>query len=148
MSAVGIVKAVEVRSASSEAKDAIVGKASATASPLGDKNAASGADSVAAGETFLVDQPLWSTEEANALAEARLQELSLGYITGEGEAKGNIAYQPAIVIKVIVNEADTDRFNGKYFVTGVTHTFRHGKGAGAGYRTMLRVCRDAEGGKP
>lgn len=148
MSAVGLAKAVEVRSASSETKDAIVGKATATASPLGDSNAAAAAKGVVAEETFLVDQPLWSTEEANALAEARLQELSLAYITGEGEAKGNIAYQPAIVVTIVVNETDTDRFNGKYFVTGVTHSYRQGKGAGAGYRTTLRVCRDAEGGKP
>ena len=84
-------------------------------------------------------------DNAVALAEARLQELSLGFITGEGEAHGNVAYQPAIVVKIIANESAEDRFNGKYFVTGVSHTYRQGVSDG-GYRTVLRVARDAEMG--
>lgn len=145
LSSVGIVKKVEARSASTAQKEAFVGTATAAASPLGDKDAASACKDTAADETFLVDQPLWSNEEATALAEARLQELSLGYITGEGEAQGNVAYQPAIVVKIIANESAEDRFNGKYFVTGVTHSYRHG-GRDGGYRTVLRFARDAEMG--
>ncbi|MEZ4368339.1 MAG: contractile injection system protein, VgrG/Pvc8 family [Kofleriaceae bacterium] len=144
MSTSAITKAVEVRGWNPETKELIVGKATAKSSPLGSSGAAAAAKGNAATETFTVDHPIWSKEEATAIAEARLQELSLAYITGEAEAIGNAAYQPSIVVKIVVKEAGPDKFNGKYLVTGVTHKYRQGGGAEGGYTTYLRLARDAE----
>lgn len=139
-----ITKAVEVRGWNPETKTEIVGRATAKQSPLGASGAAAAAKANAATQTFTVDHPIWSKEEAVALAEARLQELSLGYITGEAEAIGNPVYKPGIVVKFKVKAAGPDKFNGKYLVVGVTHKYVQNGGADGGYTTTLRLARDAE----
>jgi hypothetical protein len=92
-----------------------------------------------------------SVDEANKLAEARLGEMMMGYITGEGVTVGNAGLKAGIVVKVTVNTDKTDdRFNGKYFLEGCTHRYRHspeGGGTEGGYVSLIRFRRDAEKGQ-
>jgi phage protein D len=148
MSSARIVKSVEVRGWNPETKKLIVKRVSAEPSPLGDKEASSAASEHAADETFTCDQPVWNEEEAKALAEARLQEHNLGYMSAEAEAVGNPAYTPGTVISIFVNSQAKDRFDGKYLVVGTTHKYTQGTRTSpeGGYTTVFRLSRNAEVG--
>jgi len=151
LSSAGIVKEVKVRGWDPVKKEAIEGSAKSDSSPLGSTTAATASkplgDNVV---TFEVDHPIFSKDEATAIAKSRLNELSLEYLVGEAECRGSASIKPGIVVKITVNpdKAD-DRFNGKYLVVGATHvyTFSGGaQGGQGGYRTIVRVRRDAEKG--
>jgi len=141
-----IVKSLEVRGWNPETKKAIVERVSAEPSPLGNTEASSAAGDKAADVTFTCDQPIWSNEEAKALAKAKLQQHNLGYMSAEAEAFGNPAYLPGQVIKINVNSQAADKFDGKYFVTGTTHKYSHGTQTNpdGGYTTVFRLARNAE----
>ena len=100
-------------------------------------------------ETFNVDQPIWSKEEADALAKARLNDLALSFITGECEVTGDSKVDMGQVIDIDANsEPNTggdDPFNGKYYVMGITHRYMLSKTKDGGYTTTLRLARDAAG---
>jgi phage protein D len=141
-----VVKKVTVRGWDPEQKKEIVGEASAKSSPLGSSNAASSLSDFGDVKTFTVDHPIFSVEEAKAIATAKLDELGLSYLTAEAEALGHNDIKPGIVVKIVVNlDTATDRFNGKYLVQGCTHRFSAKSEAG-GYVTLLRLVRDAEKG--
>jgi phage protein D len=147
LSSANVLKKVTVRGWDPKKKEEIVGDASAASSPLGSTGAASGAGDLGQTETFTVDHPIFSVEEAKAIAKAKLSENNLCYMTGEAECRGHGAYKPSIVVKVTIDTDNTDnRFNGKYLVTGVTHKYTHGSGGNAsgGFVSLLRVQRDAE----
>ena len=96
-------------------------------------------------ETFTVDHPIWSQEEATAIAAGRLMELSLGYITGEAECAGNSKFDLGQVISVDVDDgAAKDPFTGKYYVMGVTHRYSAQAQSKDGFTTVLRLARDAQ----
>lgn len=141
-----IVKSLEVRGWNPETKKPIVERVNAEPSPLGNTEASSAAGSKAADVTFTCDQPIWSNEEAKALAKAKLQEHNLGYMSAEAEAFGNPDYLPGKVIKIFVNSQQADKFDGKYFVTGTTHKYAHGTQTNpdGGYTTVFRLARNAE----
>ena len=155
LSSAGVVKKVVVQGWDPEKKEKITGEASAKDSKLGSTHAGSALKDPFTKDpmtkTFVVDHPIFSTEEAKAIAEARLAEAMLGYITGDAEAFGKPDYKPGIVVTITINpdKAD-DKFNGMYLVTGCTHRFTRaaggggGGGKGDGYMTVLRVARDAE----
>jgi len=149
MSSAAMVKKVTVRGWDPEKKEEIVGEESVASSKLGDKTGNSAASAFGEVATFEVDYPIFSVEEAKAIAKAKLDELSMSYVTGEGHVAGNAKIKPGIVVKLTVNPDETsDRFNGKYQIVGATHTYTHSKGGGAGqggFRTAFRVRRDAEG---
>ena len=92
---------------------------------------------------------MWSKEEADALAKAKLQDQSLGYMTGEAEAVGDPKFDLGTVVKLTINTTTTDdTFNGKYYVMGLTHRLIAGaKAKDGGYTTTLRLARDAQKGK-
>lgn len=149
MSSAAVVKKVTVQGWDPEKKEKIVGEAEAKDSPLGKANASTILTGPFAKEpmskTFVVDHPIASPEEAKAIAEAKLEEHMLGYITGEAEAFGKPEYKPGMVVKIVINEDQADdRFNGSYLITGVTHRYVRSGGPGDGYMTVLRVARDAE----
>lgn len=151
LSSAGIVQKVEVRAWDPEKKKEIVAQATAQSSSLGSATGASKTQSPFGEKvTFTVDHPVESQEEAQVLADAKLAELTMDYITGEGLAIGKPDLKPGIVVTIKVRPDGEERFNGKYFIVGATHRYRHagaegGPGAGGGYRTSLRVRRDAEG---
>jgi uncharacterized protein len=151
MSSASVVKKVTVRGWDPEKKQEIVGEVSLSGSKLGSTDAASAINS-AFGEikTFTVDHPIASVEEAKAIAQSKLDDFAMSFITGEAECFGNPTYKPGIVVKITVNEDQSDDlFNGKYFVAGVAHIYSHagaGAGGGGGFTTILKVARDAQKG--
>jgi phage protein D len=140
LSSAAIVKKVTVKGWNPETKDLIVGKAEAGGSKLGSKQASSASNDLGSDETFNVDTPIWSGEEADMLAKARLTELSLSYITGEAETAASADFELGNVIEITVG-AD-DPFNGKYVVMGITH--RLAASGKAGMTSILRLARDAQ----
>jgi phage protein D len=147
LSSANIVKKVTVKGWNPETKELIIGDSSVQTSKLGTQTSVAGSHELASEETFTVDHPIWSKEEAIALAKARLVDISLGYITGECELTGDPARQLGEVIGIVANQQDQykdkDPFNGRYYVMGVTHRYTGSKSNGDGYTTTLRLARDA-----
>jgi uncharacterized protein len=155
LSSAGLVKEVEVRSWNPEKKEEIVGRASASKSSLGQRMAASEAQAFGERITFTVDRPVASVEEATRLAEAKLSDILMDFVAGDGLCLGSPDIRAGSVVTIVVNpDQPDDRFNGGYFVIGASHRYSHsatGGGAGGdgggGYTTAIRVRRDAVGGK-
>lgn len=148
LSTAHVLKKVTVRGWNPEKKEEVVGEASPASSPLGSSNAASGLGDFGTVETYVCDHPVESVDAAKAIAKAKLDEASMGFLTAEAEAMGNAKLKAGIVIKIKVNlDEPTDRFNGKYLVSGVTHRYTaDNKGTEGGYSCFLRLARDAEKG--
>jgi phage protein D len=148
LSSANILKKVTVKGWNPETKELITGDFSAQSSRLGSQNAVAGSGPLGNEETYTVDHPIWSKEEAVALAKARLVDLSLSYITGECELTGDPRMQLGKVVEIQANsEPDTkssDPFNGKYYIMGVTHRYVLSKTKDGGYTTILRLARDAQ----
>jgi hypothetical protein len=151
LSAAHIVKKVTVKGWHPEKKELITGEATIKNSPLGEEHVVTGAGKLAAHETFTVDHPIWSKEEADTLAHARLQDTSLTYITGEAVCTGDPKLDIGKIVKIIANaDSDSDNrsdpFNGKYFIMGVTHQHIVSKTKDGGFLTTLRLARNAQKG--
>jgi hypothetical protein len=91
--------------------------------------------------SFTVDHPIFSVEEASAIAKAKLEELLLTYVTGEAQSTGNPKLKAGILVSI---EGSDGHFNGKYHVVGTSHRYSHGQVCG-GYKTMFKVRRDGGG---
>lgn len=142
----GIVNKVTVKGWNPETKELISGDASVQSSKLGSQTSVAGSGELGNEETFTVDHPIWSKEEATALAKARLQDASLSFITGEAEAAGSPTFELGKVVKIVANaKGKDDPFNGNYYIMGVTHrhSASHQKD-GSAYVTILRLARDAQ----
>jgi uncharacterized protein len=145
LSSAPVVKKVTVKGWDEEKKKLITGEAVPEGSKLGSSQSDKAADTHGKAETFTVDQPIRSIEEAKELAKGRLIELSLSYMSGELEVLGNGKIEPGKIVQVTVNKED-DKFNGKYFVTGVSHRFTpDSHGTDGGFVTTARLQRDAQG---
>jgi phage protein D len=144
ISSAAVVKKVTVKGWNPETKELITGEAQAQNSPLGSENAVGACGDLGKEETFTVDHPIWSKEEADALAKARLRELNLTFLTGEAEMMGNpkVALGKSIEIQANANNA-SDPFNGDYYVAGVTHRHTMPKSKEGGYVTIVKFMRDA-----
>ena len=143
MSSHGVVKKVTVKGWNPETKELITGTASASDSKLGSTNASSGAGAHGSEETFQVDQPIWSKEEADLLAEAHLKERSMTYVIGTAETTGSAKFDLGQVVTFDVDAAGTkDPFSGKYYIMGLTH--RYVASGKDGFTTTLRFARDAQ----
>ncbi len=154
ISTAGQVSKVVVRGWNPEDKEEIVGEAKAKSSKMGKETGDKAAKSFGSDmTTYEVDHPVFSVDEAKAIAEARLGALLMNYITAEASVLGKAELTPGIVVKVTVNTDDPkDQFNGMYMISGATHKYspaRGSKGGGSsgGYITQLRMNRDAGGGK-
>ena len=88
---------------------------------------------------LLLNEPIASPAEADAIAKAKLAELMQAYVSGEARTDGEPRLKAGII--VVLAGLD-DRFNGKYLVVGTTHRYSHGEGCGSGYATTLRQRRD------
>jgi len=145
----GIVNKVTCKGWNPETKELIVGTAESSGSSLGSQNASSGAGSGGEEESFTVDHPIWSKQEADAIAKAKLQEASLSFMTGQAEVQGDAKLDIGKIVKIKSNpdsDAETkpadDPFNGKYYIMGLTHKFLPaGKDP---FTTILRLARDAQ----
>jgi len=141
-----VINKVTCKGWNPETKELLTGEATVQSSKLGSQTSVAGSGSLGNEETFTVDHPIWSAEEAKALAKARLQDASLSYITGEAEVAGNPVFDLGKVVKVVANAMKTDDFfNGMYYLMGVTHRHIAAKAKeGGGYVTILRFARDAQ----
>ena len=90
-------------------------------------------------KTVVVDHPIFDQREADALAKARFNELSLDYIAGEGVCIGNPDIRAGEVIEV---KGFGRRFSGLYYVVSSNHVCGRG---GGGYRTEFSVRRNTGG---
>lgn len=143
LSSAPVVKKVTVKGWNPETKELISATATSSGSKLGSKVASSASAAHGSEETFTVDHPIWSQQEASVLAEGRLMELSLGYITGEAECAGNAKFDLGQVISVDVDDGKVkDPFTGKYYVMGVSH--RYSAQNKDGFTSYLRLARDAQ----
>lgn len=142
MGSTAVVNKVVVKGWNPEKKELITGEATVSGSKLGSQTSVQGAGAYGKTETFEVDTPVWTPQEAKALAAARLTEHSLNYMSGTAEAIGNSDFELATLVKFVVNPNGEDRFNGKYFVTGLTH--RYSQEAKDGFITELRLARDGQ----
>ncbi len=149
VSSAPINKKVTVKGWNPETKELITGEYTSTSSPLGSKHAVTASGDHGTEETFTVDHPIWSKEEADAIAKAKFTDQSLNFVTGEAEAVGDPKFELGTTIKLTINPKDAaDTFNGKYYVMGLTHRYNGGgKDRSGGYVTHLRVARDALGGE-
>lgn len=148
LSSAAVVNKVTVKGWNPEKKELITGVATIKKSKLGKDHAVAGSGNLANEETFTVDHPIWSPDEANALAAARLQELALSYITGECAVDGDAKYELGGIVEILSNEEEEtkndDPFNGKYYIMGLTHRYSVSRKAGdGGFITTLKLARDA-----
>jgi len=144
-----VVKKVTVRGWNPETKELITGDASQEKTTLGKEDAVAASKDLGKEETFTVDHPIWSVEEAKAIAKARLRDLNLTYITGEAECQGNSDVELGQTIKITANaknDPDKDPFNGIYYVMGITHRHTMPKGKDGGFVTIFKVARDGQKG--
>lgn len=84
------------------------------------KNGAAWAKTFGRGQMVIVDHPVISQAEANALASARLDELSGAFIQAEGVAFRRPDIQAG---KVVALQGLGNRFSGKYLVTNAVHVY-------------------------
>jgi uncharacterized protein involved in type VI secretion and phage assembly len=80
---------------------------------------------------MVVDHPLFSVDEANAMAKGLANDISIEYIQAEGEAYGHPQLTAGKTVK-LTNMGK--RFSGKYFVTAATHVFNE-----QGYVTTFAI---------
>lgn len=146
LSGTGVLEKVTVRGWNPEKKEEIVGEESAGSSRLGSTGGHSAAGSLGGSATFEVDYPIFSVEEAKAIAKSKLDRHLMSYITGTGECRGTPGIKPGVVVEVTVNNDKADaRFNGKYMVVGTCHKYSNAKGGDAGgYVTGFTFNRDGE----
>lgn len=84
----------------------------------------------------IVDRPVESKAEADAVARAIFNHLSMDFVTGEVDFEGDPKVQAGDVIEM---KGFGERFSGKYFVTAVTHVFHT---RSQGFRTRLKFARN------
>ena len=158
VSSSGVLEQVEVRGWDPVAKKEIVAVSQPqSSSALGGKTAFSVSSKWLKGlaqdssqpshtKTFNVDQPIYSQEEAQRLADAKLNKANMSYMTGAGECRCTPELKPGIVVAITVNpDKPGDRFNGRYMVMGAQHRYSAKNTGNGGYLTTFRVARDAEG---
>lgn len=125
-------------------KEKIEGTYTAEASPLGSEAGASAYGDNP--ELTICDTPVRSKEEADAICESICTERNMNFITGQATTKGNAKIKLGTIVKMITEDK---RFNGKYYVSGVRHSFSHGAsglGGGTGmggFKTTFKFQRDA-----
>ena len=118
------VKSVEVRGWNYETKQAIVSTVSTetaiTTNDIGKGSVKGTVIAAGAQKMIVVDQPVFSVGEAQAIAQSLCDELGGEFINADGKSNGNPKIRPGRVIKL----ADMDKFSGSYYVTETHHLYR------------------------
>jgi phage protein D len=142
-----VINKMTVKGWNPETKELITGEATVQTSPLASKSPVAASGDLGNEDSFTVDHPIWSAEEANAIAKAKLQDASLSYMTGEAEVTGDPMFDLGKVVKITANgNSGSDPFNGNYYIMGVTHRHTAPRAREGGYVTILRLARDGQGG--
>ena len=145
LSTVRQVARVEVRGWDSKKKKAIVGVAEASDYTFGGQpgwkatgQALYGKDT--AGKVLtIVDRPVDSKEEADAVAKAIFNQLSMEFLQGEADFEGDPAVNPGEMIEM---KDFGERFSGKYLVIGATHSMN---ARTTGFTTHIKFVRNDVG---
>src|SRR5882724_212705 len=128
LSTLSQVDAVEVRGWDIKNKQAVIGQARApghhTQLPF------------ALGRAVSVTRPVVSQQEADKMAQGRLADIALAYITGEGMSLGRTDLRAGTVVRIA---GLGQRFSGPYYLTATTHTYTPAQG----YYTAFVVRRPA-----
>jgi len=128
LSTLSQVDAVEVRGWDIKNKQAVIGQARApghhTQLPF------------ALGRAVSVTRPVVSQQEADKMAQGRLADIALAYITGEGMSLGRTDLRAGTVVRIA---GLGQRFSGPYYLTATTHTYTPAQG----YYTTFVVRRPA-----
>ncbi len=116
------VNQVEVRGWDPRKKQAVVGHAAkgegAPQIGISQPGAAVAADAWGEAQFAIVDQFVRSPSEADALAQAALDEMASAFVEAEGTCLGDGDIQPGRQVQI---DGVGDRFNGTYYVTQVVH---------------------------
>lgn len=92
------------------------------------------------GKTLVVtDHPVESKEEADAVAQAMFDQLSMDFICGDAEVLGDPAIEPGAVVAF---EGYGEGFDGKYLVTECSHIYMAGV---KNFTTRLSFARNGGG---
>ncbi|HMK50343.1 MAG TPA: hypothetical protein VK435_09840, partial [Thermodesulfovibrionales bacterium] len=83
----------------------------------------------------ITDRVVHSNEHASSIARAELNSSSDSLVEGDGECIGIPQIRTGVSIRL---EKMGDRFSGKYYVKGTTHSINS-----SGYRTSFTVKRNA-----
>jgi hypothetical protein len=89
---------------------------------------------------FTVDHPIFSVQEARALAAEGLAAALASRTDAEIESGGSDVLRAGGLATV---QGLNDRFDGRYLITGVTHRYTDPDACGDGYVTRLKVKRAA-----
>src|SRR5437868_5405100 len=84
----------------------------------------------------ILSLPVMSQAEADQMAQARLNEISLSLVEGSGSTSGRTELRPGKVIKIA---GVGERFSGRYYITDTAHRFDQQ----GGYRTSFSVRRNS-----
>jgi phage protein D len=140
LTTVGQVDEVKVRAWNPTSKEAVLGVARAgdEDSRMGGKESGAEIARAAFGAhgTAVVHVPLATQAEADQVAHAIYNELALSFVSGEGEAVGNVGIQAGRTIEV---KGLGRRFSGNYYVKRAEHHLS----PKSGYATRFQVMRSA-----
>lgn len=125
MSVAEQVDEVVVRGWDATNQQAVVGRAQANSSPLYPslRDSKTGADwsaEAGGGKLIVVDQPVVSQAEADALAQARLNEVAGAFVSAEGRALSRPDLRAG---RAVTLSGLGDRFSGQYLVTRANHLY-------------------------
>jgi phage protein D len=88
-----------------------------------------------ASKAVVVDMPVLTRQEADALAKSKLNAMAFHFVTGEGSCSGEPGIRPGSVLRLA---GLGKRFGGKYYVRSLRHLFSKD-----GYITFFGVGRSA-----
>ena len=98
---------------------------------LGKTGGAATQSAFGAAEAIVTDQPVFTTDEAKALADGLSNDLSREFVQAEGTCSGDPRIKAGYKIKI--TKVGT-RFSGNYFVTSATHIY-----TAEGYETRFSI---------
>jgi uncharacterized protein len=131
-----------VRGWDPRAKKAIVGVATKSDLPSTPRGGASGPELASSKlgdkQEVVVDAPVDSQQEADALAQSLLREKAYDYITGTGQCIGLPDLRPGDNVELT---GLGSRFSGTYYVKKVEHSL-----GSSGYHTQFDVRKVYDGG--
>jgi uncharacterized protein len=128
LSTLSQVEAVEIRGWDVKNKQAVIGQARA--------NGGRTQLPFALGSAVSVNRPVVSQQEADEIAQGRLNDIGLDYITGAGRSLGRTDLRAGTVVRMT---GLGQRFSGLYYLTATTHIYAPAEG----YYTTFVVRRPA-----
>ncbi len=144
LSTVQQYSSVEVRSWDFKTKKNIVANVSASTYAFAGESGADAASKALYGKAssgrkyVVVDQPVNSKEEAQALAQALFDQFSMDFLTGELTVQGDPKLAPGKTVELV---GFGKAFTGIYLITSATHVYRPTEG----YRTTISISRNVKG---